>query len=244
MSDGQDADRARFTSDGLLRLMLPESRTAADFLRTQRDRLEEAIGTPRPWHYTELHNPWSRSASWYDSWGFLDLCSAPAVTDAVAIALGPDVILYDSQWLPDPWYGSSKQTHDWTSEMHRVPVEPPAGVTALLSIEHWRERGMRLEYLPGSHCDAHFGAEPHAFVPEPAELILIDANLRYRIAGSADALEPVGYVVRYFPATSRYLRRADLPVHRRLGELYPFLNYAQMPLWLVRGIDHAANDFV
>ena len=243
MTSGFAADRACFERSGVLRLTLPTSRALVAFLRAQRSVLAEGIARPRPWHYTELHNPWGQCAASYDSWGFLDLCSSEALTDAVAIVLGPDVILYDSQWLPDPWHGTSDPRH-WISDVHRLPVEPQLGVTVLLSIEHWGERGIRFEYLQGSHIEGEAAGDVLAIAPAAGELLVFDARLRHRVAGIERTGAPIAYIARYFPATSRYVRRVELPIHQQLTELYPFINYAKMPLWLVRGVDRAANDFV
>jgi hypothetical protein len=59
----------------------------------------------------------------------------------------------------------------------------------------------------------------------------------------ADAAEPL-IVIRYQPATSRYVRDPRAPRHRALMEDNPLLNDVHRPLWLVRGEDRAGNDFV
>lgn len=52
------------------------------------------------------------------------------------------------------------------------------------------------------------------------------------------------YVIRYMPATSRFVRDARFPAHWIAMEEQPLVNYATRPLWLVRGNDKAGNDFV
>jgi hypothetical protein len=52
------------------------------------------------------------------------------------------------------------------------------------------------------------------------------------------------YVVRYMPATSRFVRDARSSANRIAMEEQPLVNYATRPLWLVRGDDQARNDFV
>jgi hypothetical protein len=233
---------ASFRREGWLRVTLPRASGVVEFLRKQLQALAHAVAKPRPWHYAELHNPWSRTAAVYDSWGFLDLASSPAILDAVSAALGPDIILYDSQWMPDRW-DPSGAGHEWITDLHRVPVEPRAGVTALVAIADCKEQGWRFDCVPGSHQDPARSAVLEISL-RAGELLLCDARLRYRWVGASPQTGPLGYAVRYFPAGSRYLREPHSPVHLELTERYPLLNYARMPLWLVRGADRADNDFV
>jgi hypothetical protein len=64
-----------------------------------------------------------------------------------------------------------------------------------------------------------------------------------------DQLSPLGpgapvYVIRYMPATSRFVRDARSSANRIAMEEQPLVNYATRALWLVRGNDRAGNDFV
>ncbi|RME62516.1 MAG: hypothetical protein D6782_12040 [Alphaproteobacteria bacterium] len=95
------------------------------FLRDQAARLHAADVTPRPWHWRALHNPWSRAAALFDAWGFLDLCSDAALLQPVRTAIGDDIILFDSFWLPDPW------DEGGNGDALFFPVAPLAGVTLL-----------------------------------------------------------------------------------------------------------------
>ena len=100
---------------------------AVRFLQLESARLSRQIAIPRPWHFAELHNPWARAAACYDSWGFLDLCQSAPLLDAIAGLIGEDLILFDSQWLPDRWQPCVPELE---SDAHRFPVDPPRGVTA------------------------------------------------------------------------------------------------------------------
>jgi hypothetical protein len=57
------------------------------------------------------------------------------------------------------------------------------------------------------------------------------------------AAEPL-YVIRYMPATSRYVRDPQALRNRAAMEAQPLINYTTRPLWLVAGEDRAGNDFV
>ena len=77
---------------------------------------------------------------------------------------------------------------------------------------------------------------------ECARVVALDALSTQDVVGFA-ASEPL-LVVRYQPATSRYVRDPHAPRHRALMEDNPLLNYVHRPLWLVHGEDRAGNDFV
>lgn len=243
MSAEREVHVEQFRRLGLLRLTLPCASANTAFLLAQRDRLTSGVSTPRPWHYCELHNPWSAAAALYDSWGFLDLCSAPATVDALALALSDDIILYDSQWLPDPWQDTGAGSA-WITDEHRPPVEPHAGATAMFSLVDWTLMGSQLECLPGSHTDPQRSTKALDMTPRAGELLICHPNLRYRMTRPTRRTHPLAFAVRYFPASSRYLRQANHPLHQALTERYPLLNYARLPLWLVRGTDRADNDFI
>jgi hypothetical protein len=207
--------------------LLPEQ--AVRFLRQESTRLCGSIKVPRPWHYAELHNPWARAASFYDSWGFLDLCQSPPLVDSVAKLIGGHIILFDSQWLPDPWQPPVTE-FALESDAHRFAVDPPRGVTALIA---FGEPAVTV-HLSG----------PVSLELEPGNILLVDFLTSYCVDSCGQEGLPTVYAVRYFPASSRYLRDPSAPVHRALTDRYPLFNYAQMPLWLVRGEDQARNDFV
>ena len=92
-----------FERAGVRRAAGPFPEHSLRFLQTECARLRGQIPVPRPWHYAELHNPWSRAGAAYDSWGFLDICQSSSLVETVAALIGTDIILFDSQWLPDRW---------------------------------------------------------------------------------------------------------------------------------------------
>jgi len=74
-------------------------------------------------------------------------------------------------------------------------------------------------------------------------LVLVDVT---RLADSGAPLpldEGPHYVLRYMPATSRFNRDPRFPPTRLASEARPLVNYANRPIWLVRGADRAGNDF-
>jgi hypothetical protein len=213
--------------------LLPER--AIRFLQRESGRLDDQITHPRPWDYAELHNPWARSAASYDSWGFLDLCQSSALVDAIATLIGEDVILFDSQWLPDRWHAPGRES-DLESDAHRFPVDPPNGVTALIAFADAPSASIRIGVDDPRPCVS--------FDLARGTVLLVGHMTPYCLQSSLANGRPAVFAVRYFPASSRYNRDAAAPVHRALTERYPLFNYARMPLWLVRGEDRAQNDFV
>jgi hypothetical protein len=207
-----------------------------EFLRQQAAKVRAAGGAVRPWHYWELHNPWSRAGTVYDSWGFLELCQTPALLDPVRELIGPDIVLFDSGWLPDPSLtqgaGTDLAHRELTSDAARFPVEPLGGATVLIAFADETHGGLSLD----------LGSMQLPF--ESGVVCAVEARVAYHLCGLDRAAPPSVYVVRYFPGTARYLRDPALAVHRDLTERYPLLNYARLPLWLVRGEDRAQNDFV
>jgi len=215
---------------------------AVRFLQQQCARLAVPNQVPRPWHYAELHNPWARAAALYDSWGFLALCESPALLDAIATQIGEDIILFDSEWLPARWPPPVPEGA-LESDAHRFPVAPSRGVTALIAFADPPEAMIHLaaHSTPTTQADRL----PHeSFKLRCASVLLVDAQIPYRVQSCrADGLPPI-FVARFFPSSSRYVRDPTAPVHRALTDRYPLFNYARMPLWLVRGEDRAQNDFV
>jgi hypothetical protein len=232
---------SRFARDGLLHFPAALPPQCSQFLQAQMARLLASVPAPRPWHYAELHNPWSRAAAYIDSWGFLDLCQSPSLLEAVTTLLGPGLILFDSQLLPDPW-SQTETVLTLHSDAHRFAVEPSAGLTALLGLDVGSPSSLSFEPFSGIMADQERPLLSVAI--RPGDVVFIHRHLRYRVSVSGAASAPGAYAVRYFPATSHYLRDPTLQQHQELTERYPFINYARMPLWLVRGLDQAGNDFV
>jgi hypothetical protein len=209
-------------------IQYPMPEQAVRFLQDQSARLA-GQRAPRPWHYAELHNPWARAAALYDSWGFLDLCQSPSLLAGIAGQIGEDIILFDSQWLPEARQRPAGEVAA-ESDAHRFPVHPLRGVTALIAFTD----------PPAATLHQQCGS----FELGCGSITLVDPEVPYRLQSrTRDDLPPV-FAARYFPATCRYLRDPTVPLHRTLTERYPLFDYARMPLWLVRGEDRAQNDFV
>lgn len=83
---------------------------------------------PRQDLLSGVHNPFGQHALVSHAWKFLDLAESAALLDRIEAAIGPDIVLWDSElhlsaWTPDPGEGR------WW------PVDPPAGAIAGVSLE-------------------------------------------------------------------------------------------------------------
>ena len=211
------------------------------FLRQQIDRLYQGNGKLRPWQFWELHHPWGRSASTLDSWAFLDLFTDPRILEVLTALIGPDIILFDSQFVPD-LIEMKVVNNSYRSEAARFPVQPLSGIFLLIPFEVEKEASM-IEYLPGSHLMKKSEIS-QSFALQPGTLICCDCRLKYRLLSHGSMTKPRVAMVRYFPASSKYIRDEGADIHRELTESYPLLNYAKLPLWQVAGQDRMENDFV
>jgi hypothetical protein len=207
---------------------------ALGFLASQRQRLLKQ--TPlRPWYFWESHNPWGGAANLLDSWGLLDLARDPTLLDSVESLLGPDLILYDSGFAPVPAARRSQPAY-WRTDALRCPVQPRAGAVVHLLCATAAGATVELRAALGDTVRR---------MPLCAGLLLVhDIEAEYRYLGLRHEDIAVDYTLRYFPATSLYLRDQDSDDYRQRNCAWPLLNYAALPLWLVRGSDRAGNDFV
>ena len=226
-----------FNESGVAKWSIESIAEFLPFLNDQLEKLQNADNRSRPWHYWELHNPWSRSSVMIDSWRFLDLCQSPALLEQVQQMLGPDVILFDSRIVSHP--GRKSEHPEWTLDKIYFPVSPAKGIT------------VRIPIMPRSSDKATFtyGSKSKPLKTQEISIsnnhiIAHDMNSQYQIIHRDRSSGFYEYLIRYFPATSRYIRDPSAREHKILTELYPLMNYATLPLWLVCGEDRADNDFV
>ena len=206
------------------------------FLREQLDVIYQSGQKIRPWLLWELHNPWGRSACSVDSWKFLDVCQSAELLQLITPLIGEDIILFDSQFSPD-LFDLGKSEPLWRNDRLRCPVKPLQGLVVRIPFSDLIYENSKFVFK-----NAH--SEKQEVDINAGHIICHNINLTYRIEGINNLEQPVEYVIRYFPATSLYLRDPTTKIHRELTERYPLLNFAQMPLWLVQGEDKANNDFV
>ncbi len=240
-----DSERTRaleLEKDGVIRWPVDIISDFIPFLNEQFNRIQSQKGKSRPWHYWELHNPWSTSSTIVDSWGFLDLCQSHNLLERLGKLIGPDIILFDSRLMAYPRDTQTKKDV-FCSDQVFFPVHPLEGVTVRIPLsERNEERPIFIWKAGPSPPDQKSGT--HYFSITGAEIIVHDARIRYRIESKTEIPENYEYIIRYFPATSGFIREASSKEQEQLTEVFPLMNYAKIPLWLVQGTDRAKNDFV
>ena len=143
----------------------------ADWARVLDEQLQSVLaagGRERPWLFWEWHNPWSRASACLDSWTVLDLCSAPALLQAVAEAIGSDIVLFDSQLVPNPalpW----QQEPDTRNDPTYFPLEGGACgvVTSLPVCDRASGYELLVRYFP---ADRQYSRDPS----HPAHVLLTE----------------------------------------------------------------------
>jgi len=96
------------------------------------DRIVDRKSTIRQEKLSGIHNPWGHCIGLTDPWSFLDLCESALVIDAAKKVIGPDVILWDSEFFPEAsrygaFAGEGREGRYW-------PVTPLAGVVVLVAV--------------------------------------------------------------------------------------------------------------
>lgn len=218
----------RFRREGFCVASIADAASWSAKLEQQRESIMASGTGNRPWVFWELHNPWSRASVNVDSWGLLDLCQSPAMIECLSDLMGEDIVLFDSQITPNPPFPGSARD-EWRDDEHFFPLDRSGGVVVRLPC--------------GSNDTRTFATRAAA----PAQysigqIVIHRAGLVYRLGIFGP--HEFEFVVRYFPATHRYIRDPAHPKQVLLTERYPWINYAKMPLWLVSGEDRADNDYV
>jgi hypothetical protein len=192
---------------------------------------------------------------------FLALAQEPSIVELVSGVLGEDLILWGAHVFCKP-AGEGYET-PWHQDGHYWPIRPLATCTVWVAIEDSLADNGCLRVVPGSHRARTLHPHLHE---DRSDLTLnqrlaagafdeadaVDVELRagqmslhdvYMIHGANANRSPrrrTGVALRYMPATSLF-DRGLRPVDGQSG--VP-VNFAQRPLWLVRGVDRAGNDFV
>lgn len=77
-----------------------------------------------------------------------DLASHPAIIDRIAGLLGPDLVVWTTNfWLKDP--GAAEIP--WHQDINFWPIEPPVNISAWIAIDAVTVENSCLRIIPGSH---------------------------------------------------------------------------------------------
>ena len=135
-----------------------------------RDRIENDVLTRQgPNQASREH------ARHLDSRMMYDLCADPAITDRVASLLGPDIVLWSSNfWTKHP---GGKEV-PWHQDINYWPLDPPLNVTAWLAIDEVTIENSCVRIIPGSHKKMlpHVRAEEGKWFDEAVDMSYIDES--------------------------------------------------------------------
>jgi ectoine hydroxylase-related dioxygenase (phytanoyl-CoA dioxygenase family) len=251
---------ARYQQDGWVKpaWRLPPQRVAS--MRQALDDLIARNPGVRPEKLVSAHIEGDNGEGVRGSAAFLELARDPEIVDLVSGVIGEDVILWGCHVFCKPPLDGYETP--WHQDGHYWPIRPLATCTVWVALEpSTRENGC-LRVIPGSHATRALHAHLHedrsdltlnqrmaagSFDEAQAVDVELDAGEMslhdvYMVHGARPNTSPrrrTGVALRYMPSTSlfdRKLRPSD-------GQTGVPVNFARRPLWLLKGRDHAGNDF-
>ena len=190
---------------------------------------------------------------------FLDLARDPQIVELVSGVLGDDVILWGCHVFCKPAVEGYETP--WHQDGHYWPIRPLATCTAWVALEpSTRENGC-LRVIPRSHAKKQLHEHLHEdrtdltlnqrlaevdeeaaedIELEPGQMSLHDVYMIHGARPNTSGKRRTGVALRYMPSTSLF-DRSLRPVDGKTG--VP-VNFANRPLWLVKGVDRSGrNDF-
>ena len=253
---------AQYQRDGWVRptFRLPEPQVAQ-----MRDALDDLIARNpgvRPEKLVSAHIEGDNGEGVRGSKAFLDLALDPQIVELVSGVLGDDIILWGCHVFCKP-PGDGYET-PWHQDGHYWPIRPLATCTVWVALEASDRGNGCLRVIPGSHQGKQLHDHLHEdrsdltlqqrLAPgtfdettavdielQPGEMSLHDVYMIHGARPNTSTRRRTGVALRYMPSTSLF-DRALRPVHGKTG--VP-VNFAQRPLWLLRGVDRCGkNDFV
>ena len=255
------SELARYRSEGWV---VPHFRLPSDEVAALRDALDDLIrANPgvRPEKLVSAHVQGDNGEGVRGDARFLALARDPRIVELVSGVLGDDIILWGCHVFCKP-AGDGYET-PWHQDGHYWPIRPLANCTVWVALEESRVENGCLRVIPGSHRDRKLHEHLHedrtditlnqrlaagAFDErdaadielEPGQMSLHDVYMIHGARPNISTRRRTGVALRYMPATSVFER--DLhPVDGKSGVPVDFAN---RPLWLVRGADRSGrNDF-
>jgi ectoine hydroxylase-related dioxygenase (phytanoyl-CoA dioxygenase family) len=191
---------------------------------------------------------------------FLACARHPDLLDMVAQLLGPDLIVWGSHVFAKP-AGDGRAVPWHQDGEYWGHIRPMEALTAWIAIDPAGVENGCLRVIPGSHTRGALGHTVSAdaslalsIALEPAEVDEAEARdvqlepgqvsfhhhaLVHGSNANSSGRRRAGWAVRFMPATSHFDR--TLPPTRIAST--QSIDFANRPIWLVRGTDRADNDF-
>jgi ectoine hydroxylase-related dioxygenase (phytanoyl-CoA dioxygenase family) len=252
---------AHYRSEGWVipRYRLPQARIAlmAAALETL---LRDNPGV-RPEKLVSAHVEGDNGEGVRGSRAFLDLARDPEIVELVSGVIGEDVILWGCHVFCKP--AAEGYETPWHQDGHYWPIRPLANCTVWVALEDSTVENGCLRVIPRSHTGERLHPHLHEdrtdltlnqrmaagsfdeasavdLELQAGQMSLHDVYMIHGAKANTSGRRRTGAALRYMPATSvfeRDLRPAD-------GQTGVPVNFAQRPLWLLKGVDRSGrNDF-
>jgi hypothetical protein len=253
---------ARYQTDGWV---VPRYRLAPDRVQSMAAALDELLRSNpgvRPEKLVSAHIAGDNGEGVRGVAAFLDLARDPAIVDLVSGVIGDDLILWGCHVFCKP-AGEGFET-PWHQDGHYWPIRPLATCTVWVALEPSTAANGCLRVIPGSHREQRLHEHLHEdradltlnqrmvegsfdeaqavdIELEPGQMSLHDVYMIHGAKANTSGQRRTGVALRYMPSSSLF-DRSLRPVDGKSG--VP-VNFAQRPLWLVKGVDrHGGNDFI
>ncbi|TFZ07690.1 phytanoyl-CoA dioxygenase family protein [Ramlibacter humi] len=242
------------------RWRLPADRTAA--MKQALDELIRRNPGVRPEKLVSAHVEGDNGEGVRGSAAFLELARDPEIVDLVSGVIGDDVILWGCHVFCKPPVEGFETP--WHQDGHYWPIRPLATCTVWVALEDSKKDNGCLRVIPRSHTGRQLHDHLHEdrqdltlqqrLAPgtfdeddavdielDPGEMSLHDVFMIHGARANTSSRRRTGVALRYMPATSHF-DRSLRPVDGKTGVS---VNFAQRPLWLLKGVDRSGrNDFV
>jgi hypothetical protein len=247
-----------FARDGYV---VPDCRIPAELLRHMQQSLERLIEENpkvRPEHLVLRWGGGERALPTHQR--FLNYVRTPEVLDLVERVLGPDIICWGAHVFCKP--PRTGLAIPWHQDGQYWPIRPLASCTVWIALDDSTVENGCLRIVRGSHrrktiyhhrLDERpdYALEQHIDEADFDESDVVDVELQagqmsihdvYAIHGSRvnnSNRRRAGFTIRYMPASSLYDRSIKMSgAARGLRQ-----DMSKRPIYLVRGLDRAGNDF-
>jgi ectoine hydroxylase-related dioxygenase (phytanoyl-CoA dioxygenase family) len=241
------------------RFRLPEAEV--DALRDALDALIRDNPGVRPEKLVSAHIEGDNGEGVRGSAAFLQLARDPRIVELVSGVIGDDVVLWGCHIFCKPPVEGYETP--WHQDGHYWPIRPLANCTVWVALEESTVENGCLRVIPRSHRDKVLHPHLHEdrsdltlnqrmadgtfdesdavdLELEPGQMSLHDVHMIHGAKANTSARRRTGVALRYMPATSHFdrsLRPSD-------GKTGLMVNFAERPLWLLRGVDRCGlNDF-
>ena len=255
------AEIDRYQREGWVR---PSYRLPSERVASMREALDELIRRNpgvRPEKLVSAHVEGDNGEGVRGVGSFLELARDREIVELVSGAIGEDVVLWGCHVFCKPPVDGFETP--WHQDGHYWPIRPLANCTVWVALEPSRRENGCLRVIPGSHAARTLHPHLHEDRDDltltqrmaegnfdeadavdvelaPGEMSLHDVYMIHGARPNTSTQRRTGVALRYMPATSLFDRELR-PVDGKTG--VP-VNFAQRPLWLLRGVDRAGNDFV